>query len=123
MKAAGMVGGLIHYNGNPERACLRASIWTRATTARRRSSTSGRNDIPIARATPASTGMTTGSASPAIDRIEITASTQAPYMDRDEIAIVMRLRPEAVRIVPTACGGGFGGKLDLSVQPDRKSVV
>ncbi len=29
----------------------------------------------------------------------------------------MRLRPEAVRIVPTACGGGFGGKLDLSVQP------
>jgi aldehyde oxidoreductase len=33
------------------------------------------------------------------------------------VAIVMRLRPEAVRIVPTACGGGFGGKLDLSVQP------
>jgi aldehyde oxidoreductase len=29
----------------------------------------------------------------------------------------MRLKPEAVRIVPTACGGGFGGKLDLSVQP------
>jgi CO/xanthine dehydrogenase Mo-binding subunit len=29
----------------------------------------------------------------------------------------MRLPPEAVRIVPTACGGGFGGKLDLSVQP------
>ena len=51
------------------------------------------------------------------DRIEIHASTQTPYMDRDEIASVMRLRPEAVRIVPTACGGGFGGKLDLSVQP------
>ena len=51
------------------------------------------------------------------DRIEIHASTQTPYMDRDEIASVMRLRPEAVRVVPTACGGGFGGKLDLSVQP------
>ena len=38
-------------------------------------------------------------------------------MDRDEVASVMRLQPEAVRIVPTACGGGFGGKLDLSVQP------
>ena len=25
--------------------------------------------------------------------------------------------PRQVRIVPTACGGGFGGKLDLSVQP------
>ena len=51
------------------------------------------------------------------DRIEIHVTTQTPYMDRDEIAHVMRLQPEAVRIVPTACGGGFGGKLDLSVQP------
>jgi CO/xanthine dehydrogenase Mo-binding subunit/aerobic-type carbon monoxide dehydrogenase small subunit (CoxS/CutS family) len=51
------------------------------------------------------------------DRIEIYATTQTPYMDRNEIASVMRLAPEAVRIVPTACGGGFGGKLDLSVQP------
>lgn len=51
------------------------------------------------------------------DRIEIHVTTQTPYMDRDEVANVMRLKPEAVRIVPTACGGGFGGKLDLSVQP------
>ena len=51
------------------------------------------------------------------DRIEIHVTTQTPYMDRDEIANVMQLRPESVRIVPTACGGGFGGKLDLSVQP------
>lgn len=51
------------------------------------------------------------------DRIEIHVSTQTPYMNRDEVANVMRLRPEAVRIVPTACGGGFGGKLDLSVHP------
>jgi len=51
------------------------------------------------------------------DRIEIHVSTQTPYMDRDEVANIMRLRPEAVRILPTACGGGFGGKLDLSVQP------
>jgi aldehyde oxidoreductase len=51
------------------------------------------------------------------DRLEIHVSTQTPYMDRDEVANVMRLRPDQVRIVPTACGGGFGGKLDLSVQP------
>jgi CO/xanthine dehydrogenase Mo-binding subunit/aerobic-type carbon monoxide dehydrogenase small subunit (CoxS/CutS family) len=51
------------------------------------------------------------------DRIEIHVSTQTPYMDRDEVAIVMKLRPEQVRIVPTACGGGFGGKLDMAVQP------
>ncbi len=51
------------------------------------------------------------------DRIEITACTQSPYMDRDETAHVLGLAPEQVRIIPSACGGGFGGKLDLSVQP------
>jgi CO/xanthine dehydrogenase Mo-binding subunit len=38
-------------------------------------------------------------------------------MDRDEIALVMKLAPTQVRLVPTACGGGFGGKLDMAVQP------
>ena len=51
------------------------------------------------------------------ERIEIHVTTQTPYMDRDEVAIVMGMSPERIRIVPTACGGGFGGKLDLSVQP------
>ncbi len=51
------------------------------------------------------------------DRIEIQASTQAPYMDRDDIAKLLGIAPEAVRIIPTAVGGGFGTKLDLSVQP------
>lgn len=51
------------------------------------------------------------------DRIEIHATTQTPYMDRDEIAGVMQMPPDRIRVVPTACGGGFGGKLDLSVQP------
>jgi CO/xanthine dehydrogenase Mo-binding subunit/aerobic-type carbon monoxide dehydrogenase small subunit (CoxS/CutS family) len=51
------------------------------------------------------------------DRIEVQACTQAPYMDRDDIAKILGLAPEAVRIRPTAVGGGFGAKLDLSVQP------
>ncbi len=51
------------------------------------------------------------------ERIEIHATTQTPYMDRDEVANLMRMTPDRIRIVPTACGGGFGGKLDLSVQP------
>ena len=50
-------------------------------------------------------------------RIEITASTQAPYMDRDDVAAIMGLAPEDIRIIPSACGGGFGSKLDLSLQP------
>ncbi|MDA1116679.1 MAG: molybdopterin-dependent oxidoreductase [Proteobacteria bacterium] len=51
------------------------------------------------------------------DRLEIHVSTQTPYMDRDEVAQVMQLDPQQVRIVPSACGGGFGGKLDIAVQP------
>ncbi|MCS6920499.1 MAG: molybdopterin-dependent oxidoreductase, partial [Elioraea sp.] len=51
------------------------------------------------------------------DGIEIVACTQTPYMDRDEIAQILGIPPERVRIVPTAVGGGFGGKLDLSLQP------
>ena len=51
------------------------------------------------------------------DRIDIQACTQAPYMDRADIAKILGIAPEAVRIIPTAVGGGFGAKLDLSVQP------
>ena len=51
------------------------------------------------------------------DRIEIHSSTQAPHMDREAIAEIMGLDETSVRVVPTACGGGFGSKLDLSMQP------
>jgi aldehyde oxidoreductase len=51
------------------------------------------------------------------DRIEITASTQAPYLDREDTAAILGLPRESVRIIPSSCGGGFGSKLDLSVQP------
>jgi aldehyde oxidoreductase len=51
------------------------------------------------------------------DTIEIQACTQSPYMDRADIAKILGIEPERVRIIPTAVGGGFGSKLDLSVQP------
>ena len=47
----------------------------------------------------------------------IRACTQAPVMDRDETAAVLGLDQDRVRIIPAATGGGFGSKLDLSVQP------
>ncbi|HUP06872.1 MAG TPA: molybdopterin cofactor-binding domain-containing protein [Caldimonas sp.] len=53
----------------------------------------------------------------AASRVRIWACTQTPYMDRDEVAHVLGVSPERVHIVPSAIGGGFGGKLDLSVQP------
>ncbi len=51
------------------------------------------------------------------DTIEIQACTQSPYMDRADIAKILGIHPENVRVIPTAVGGGFGSKLDLSVQP------
>jgi CO/xanthine dehydrogenase Mo-binding subunit/aerobic-type carbon monoxide dehydrogenase small subunit (CoxS/CutS family) len=51
------------------------------------------------------------------DRIEVQVSTQSPYMNRDQVADILGIAPDAVRIIPTAVGGGFGSKLDMSVQP------
>ena len=51
------------------------------------------------------------------DRIEVVACTQTPYMDRDELGPILGIDKTQVRVVPTAVGGGFGGKLDLSMQP------
>ncbi|MDJ0628076.1 MAG: molybdopterin-dependent oxidoreductase [Rhodobacter sp.] len=47
----------------------------------------------------------------------IQACTQAPVMDRDDTARILGLPEEKVRIIPAAAGGGFGAKLDLSLQP------
>ena len=51
------------------------------------------------------------------DTVEIQACTQSPYLDRHDIAKILGIPPEKVRIIPSAVGGGFGTKLDLSVQP------
>lgn len=51
------------------------------------------------------------------DRLEMSVSTQAPYLNRDEIAWILGIPAEKVRIIPTAIGGGFGGKIDMAVQP------
>jgi CO/xanthine dehydrogenase Mo-binding subunit len=47
----------------------------------------------------------------------IRACTQAPVMDRDDTATILGLPTDRVRILPSATGGGFGSKLDVSLQP------
>ncbi|HFC05116.1 MAG TPA: 2Fe-2S iron-sulfur cluster binding domain-containing protein, partial [Rhizobiales bacterium] len=51
------------------------------------------------------------------DRLEIHASTQATHMDRETLADIMAMDLKDIRVVPTACGGGFGSKIDISMQP------
>lgn len=58
-----------------------------------------------------------GSAHGKAGQFIVAASTQAPAMDREDVARVLGVPLSDVRIMPTACGGGFGGKLDVSVQP------
>ncbi len=51
------------------------------------------------------------------ERLEVHGCTQAAWMDRDSLATILGVPGEAVRVVPSATGGGFGSKLDLSFQP------
>ncbi len=50
-------------------------------------------------------------------RLEIFCGTQAPAMNRESLADILDMKLSDIRIVPAAVGGGFGSKLDLSVQP------
>jgi aldehyde oxidoreductase len=51
------------------------------------------------------------------DTLCIHACTQAPVMDQEDTAKVLGLPLENVRIIPSAAGGGFGSKLDVTLQP------
>jgi len=51
------------------------------------------------------------------DTLVIRACTQAPVMDRDDTAAILGLPHDKLRIIPSAVGGGFGSKLDVSLQP------
>jgi aldehyde oxidoreductase len=50
-------------------------------------------------------------------RLHIHACTQAPVMDLDALALITGLDRDQIRIIPTGVGGGFGSKLDISLQP------
>jgi CO/xanthine dehydrogenase Mo-binding subunit len=50
-------------------------------------------------------------------RVEIHACTQAPVMDLEALEIILGMDRSQIRIIPTGVGGGFGSKLDISVQP------
>lgn len=52
------------------------------------------------------------------DHLKLTVYTgsQIPYADREQIAAALDLPPEAVRVIGTTIGGGFGGKEDIMGQ-------
>ncbi|MEW6263232.1 MAG: xanthine dehydrogenase family protein molybdopterin-binding subunit [Thermodesulfobacteriota bacterium] len=50
-------------------------------------------------------------------RLVIKACTQNPHYDRDDVARFLGIEKSLVRVIQAETGGGFGGKLDVSVQP------
>ncbi|WP_127783726.1 molybdopterin cofactor-binding domain-containing protein [Rhodococcus sp. X156] len=49
-------------------------------------------------------------------RLVIRTSTQVPFLVRDELAHVLGLPPERVRVIAARVGGGFGGKQEMLVE-------
>lgn len=49
-------------------------------------------------------------------RITVCASTQNPHYDHREIVGLLGIEPSKVRVIQATTGGGFGSKLDVSVQ-------
>lgn len=48
--------------------------------------------------------------------VVVYASTQNPHYDQKDVATLLGLDDERVRVIQAATGGGFGSKLDLNVQ-------
>ncbi|MFQ5915097.1 MAG: xanthine dehydrogenase family protein molybdopterin-binding subunit [Nitrospinota bacterium] len=49
-------------------------------------------------------------------RVVLHTCCQSPYGFRSEIARVLGCEPDRIRVLQTATGGGFGGKLEISLQ-------
>ncbi|MCP5089968.1 MAG: molybdopterin-dependent oxidoreductase [Gammaproteobacteria bacterium] len=50
------------------------------------------------------------------DKTTIYVGSQIPYSDREQVAATLGVEPDAVRVVATLMGGGFGGKEDIAGQ-------
>jgi len=50
-------------------------------------------------------------------RITIWSSTQGSFQTRGEVADVLGIPEQRVKVIPMECGGGFGGKIRALVEP------
>jgi CO/xanthine dehydrogenase Mo-binding subunit/aerobic-type carbon monoxide dehydrogenase small subunit (CoxS/CutS family) len=50
-------------------------------------------------------------------RLHIYGCTQAPVMDKEALAPILAMPLDRIRVLPSATGGGFGSKIDISFQP------
>jgi CO/xanthine dehydrogenase Mo-binding subunit len=50
-------------------------------------------------------------------QLTIWTTTQGPFGICDSVATVLKLDPGQVKVIPTEVGGGFGAKLQISIEP------
>ncbi|MFN8507343.1 MAG: xanthine dehydrogenase family protein molybdopterin-binding subunit [Dehalococcoidia bacterium] len=50
-------------------------------------------------------------------QLTIWTSTQGPFAVRDNTAAILKLSPGQVKVVPAEIGGGFGAKLNITIEP------
>lgn len=50
-------------------------------------------------------------------QLTIWTSTQGPFGIRDGVATMLQVPPGRVKVIPTEIGGGFGAKLQVSIEP------
>jgi CO/xanthine dehydrogenase Mo-binding subunit len=50
------------------------------------------------------------------DNLVIWSSNQCPFRDRRQVAVVLGMRENKIRIIRAATGGAFGGKDDVTVE-------
>jgi len=50
-------------------------------------------------------------------RVIVTATTQKPFAMRRYLSQSLKIPISNIRVIPTKVGGGFGGKLELNVEP------
>lgn len=59
-------------------------------------------------------------ATAAVDRagnVTVWSTTQAPFSVRADIAQALGLPLSKIKVIPTAVGGGFGGKIETTIEP------
>jgi len=53
----------------------------------------------------------------ALGRVTVWTTTQKPFAMRRYLSQALRIPIHTIRVIPTKIGGGFGGKLELNVEP------
>jgi len=53
--------------------------------------------------------------------VTVWMPTQAPFETREQLTKVLDLPREKVRVIATPLGGGFGGKMEITLEGSRPS--